>query len=70
MLQPGELDFSASPRLNASCSSPLAVVEPCLRELIKLFDYSKTFGSLIRVPPDVAAQLPTARQNIGAFLNQ
>ena len=44
--------------------SPLAVVEPCLRELIKLFEHGKTFGSLIRVPPPMAAQLPVARQHI------
>ncbi|MHB9007154.1 MAG: BREX-1 system adenine-specific DNA-methyltransferase PglX [Limisphaerales bacterium] len=44
--------------------SPLAAVEPCLRELIKLFEHGKTFGSLIRVPPELAAQLPAARQSI------
>ena len=48
--------------------SPLTAVEPCLRELIKLFEHGKTFGSLIRVPPNVAAQLPTARQHIEAMI--
>ncbi|MEI6656810.1 MAG: BREX-1 system adenine-specific DNA-methyltransferase PglX, partial [Verrucomicrobiota bacterium] len=48
--------------------SPLAAVEPCLRELIKLFEHGKTFGSLIRVPPDLAAQLPSARQSIEAMI--
>jgi type II restriction/modification system DNA methylase subunit YeeA len=41
--------------------SPLAAVEPCLRELIKLFVHGKTFGSLIRVPQSLASQLPAAR---------
>ncbi len=44
--------------------SPLAEVEPCLRELISLFEHGKTFGSLIRVPPNLAAQLPAARQHV------
>ena len=44
--------------------SPLAAVEPCLRELIKLFEHGKNFGSLIRVPTELAAQLPAARQSI------
>jgi type II restriction/modification system DNA methylase subunit YeeA len=48
--------------------SPLAAVEPCLRELIKLFEHGKTFGSLIRVPPGLAAQLPAARQSIVAMI--
>lgn len=48
--------------------SPLAAVEPCLRELIKLFEHGKTFGSLIRVSPELAAQLPAARQNIVAMI--
>jgi len=48
--------------------SPLATVEPCLRELIKLFEHGKTFGSLIRVRPGLAAQLPAARQGIEAMI--
>ncbi len=48
--------------------SPLAEVEPCLRELIKLFEHGKTFGSLIRVPPALVAQLPAARQSIEAMI--
>jgi hypothetical protein len=48
--------------------SPLAAVEPCLRELINLFEHGKTFGSLIRVPPELAAQLPAARQSIVAMI--
>ncbi len=48
--------------------SPLASLEPCLRELIKLFEHGKTFGSLIRVPQALAAQLPTARQHIEAMI--
>jgi hypothetical protein len=48
--------------------SPLAAVEPCLRELITLFKEGKTFGSLIRVPPDLAAQIPVARQSIEAMI--
>jgi hypothetical protein len=48
--------------------SPLAEVEPCLRELIRLFEHGKTFGSLIRVPPNLAAQLPAARQSIEAMV--
>jgi hypothetical protein len=47
--------------------SPLAAVEPCLRELINLFEHGKTFGSLIRVPTELAAQLPAARQTIEAM---
>lgn len=47
--------------------SPLAAVEPCLRELIKLFEHGKTFGSLIRVPHTLAAQLPAARRSIEAM---
>ncbi len=50
--------------------SLLAVVEPCLRELIKLFEYGKTLGSLICVPPKLAAQLPVARQTIGAMITK
>lgn len=48
--------------------SPLAAVEPCLRELINLFEHGKTFGSLIRVPPELAAQLRAARQSIEAMI--
>jgi hypothetical protein len=48
--------------------SPLAAVEPCLRELINLFEHGKTFGSLIRVPPKLTAQLPAARQSIEAMV--
>jgi len=48
--------------------SPLAAVEPCLRELIKLFEHGKTFGSLIRVPTNLAEKLPTARQSIEAMV--
>ncbi len=51
-----------------SKESPLAAVEPCLRELIKLFEHGKTFGSLICVPPELAAQLPAARQSIEAMV--
>jgi len=29
-----------------------------------LFEHGKTFGSLIRVPPNLAAQLPAARQHV------
>jgi len=47
--------------------SLLAPIEPCLRELVKLFEHGKTFGSLIRVPPALAAQLPAARQCIEAM---
>lgn len=47
--------------------SPLAAVEPCLRELINLFEHGKNFGSLIRVPPELAAQLSAARQSIEAM---
>ena len=50
--------------------SPLAAVEPCLRELINLFEHGKTFGSLIRVPPNLAAQLPAARQSIEAMIGK
>ncbi len=50
--------------------SPLAAVEPCLHELIRLFEHGKTFGSLIRVPPDLAAQLPAARQSIEGMAAQ
>lgn len=50
--------------------SPLAAVEPCLRELIKLFEHGKTFGSLIRVPPDLTSQLPAARQYIEAMMDK
>jgi hypothetical protein len=48
--------------------SPLASVEPCLRDLIKLFEHGKTFGSLIRVPPELTAQLPAARLGIEAMI--
>jgi SAM-dependent methyltransferase len=47
---------------------PLAAVEPCLRELIRLFEHGKTFGSLIRVPSELAAHLPVARQRIEAMI--
>jgi len=47
--------------------SPLAAIEPCLRKLINLFEHGKTFGSLIRVPPELAAQLQAARQSIEAM---
>ncbi len=47
--------------------SPLVAVEPCLRELIKLFEHGKTFGSLIRVPTKLASELPAAGQHIEAM---
>ena len=50
--------------------SPLAAVEPCLRELIRLFEHGKTFGSLIRVPSDLVAQLPAANQVIEAMIQK
>ena len=48
--------------------SPLAAVEPCLRGLIKLFEHGKTFGSLIRIAPSIAAQLPAARQSVEVMI--
>ena len=50
--------------------NPVVAVEPCLRELIKLFEHGKTFGSLIRVPPTLAAQLPAARLSIEAMMRK
>ncbi len=49
--------------------SPLAAIEPCLRELIKLFQHGKTFGSLIRIPIPLAEKLPLARQQIETMLS-
>ncbi|MGH9427644.1 MAG: BREX-1 system adenine-specific DNA-methyltransferase PglX, partial [Terriglobia bacterium] len=56
------------PSLKQRQESRLDSIEPCLRELIKLFEHGKSFGSLIQLPPELVARLPEARQSIEALM--
>ncbi|MBV5302128.1 MAG: BREX-1 system adenine-specific DNA-methyltransferase PglX, partial [Methylococcales bacterium] len=65
--------FVNPPKLNilalvesGNCEAPRenAVLEPFYTQLIELFKHAKTFGSLIQIPANLAAQLPAMEAHL------
>ena len=49
-------------------SVPVNFTESDIAELLELFENAKTFGSLIQIPPKLAAKLPEIEQRLDAVL--